>query len=120
MLAKRRKQKMAKAQKQIANASQTAKLLGVDPITVINWAKRGCPVISREPVGRKTRWVFDVSAVKEWRRLDLERRKKPRTEPMNPLPISKGLMMSKEDEIRFRRTMERLMRPSHKHPPQGS
>ncbi len=105
---------MAKARKtkrKTANASQMAKLLGVETQTVIRWAKRGCPVVSREPVGRKTRWVFDVAAVKEWRQQDLARREKPRAEFKNPLSLSKGLM-SKEEERRFRRTIEGFIRPS--------
>lgn len=104
--------KTRKMTRKTANASETAKLLGVDTTTVILWAKRGCPVVSRERVGRKTRWVFDVAAVKEWRRQDLARREKPHTEFKNPLSLPKDLM-SKEEERRFRRTIEGLIRPSN-------
>ena len=105
---------MAKARKtkrKTANASQISKLLGVATTTVIEWAKRGCPVVSREPLGRKTRWVFDVAAVKEWRQQDLARLEKPHTEFKKPLSLSKGLM-GKEEEYRFRRTIEGLIRPT--------
>lgn len=94
-----------------ANASEMAKLLEVHTGTVIEWAKRGCPVVSREPVGRKTRWVFDVAAVKEWRLQDVARLEKSRTEFKNPLSLPKDLM-GKEEETRFRRTIEGLIRPS--------
>ena len=103
--------KTRKTKRKTANASQMAKLLGVNTTTVIQWAKRSCPVVSQEPVGRKTRWVFDVAAVKEWRQQDLARREKPRIEFKNPLSLSKGLM-GKEEERRFRRTIEGLIKPS--------
>ncbi len=103
--------KHRKRTRKSANASETAKLLGVESSTVVDWAKRGCPVVSREPVGRKTRWVFDVAAVKEWRQEDLARREKPHTEFKKPLSLPKGLM-GKEEERRFRRTIEGLIRPT--------
>ena len=93
------------------NASEMAKLLGVATATVIKWVKRGCPVVSREPVGRKTRWVFEVAAVKKWRQQDLARYEKPHIEFKNPLSLSKDLM-GKEEELRFRRTIEGLIKPS--------
>ena len=108
-----KEQKVTKSRnrrRKTANASEIAKLLGVHTATVIEWAKRGCPVVSREPVGRKTRWVFDVAAVKEWRQQDLARRERPHTEFKNPLSLPKGLM-SEEEERRFRRTIEGLIRP---------
>ena len=94
-----------------ANASETAKLLGVETSTVLDWAKRGCPVASRRQVGRKTRWVFEITAVKEWRKQDLERRAKPRTVVKNPLSLSKSLM-EKDAERRFRHIIEGLLRPA--------
>ncbi len=103
--------KTRKIMRKTANASEMAKLLNVDTATVIKWAKRGCPVVSRELVGRKTRWVFDVAAVHEWRQQDLARREKPHTEFKNPLSLPKGLM-GREEERRFRRTIEGLIRPS--------
>ncbi len=103
--------KHRKRTRKSANASEIARLLGVETSTVIDWAKRGCPVVSQEPVGQKTRWVFDVAAVKEWRQEDLARREKPRTEFKKPLSLPKGLM-GKEEEHRFRRTIEGLIRPS--------
>ncbi len=109
-----RERKVTKTRKIVrktANASEIAKLLGVATATVIKWVKRGCPVVSQEPVGRKTRWVFNVAAVKKWRQQDLELREKPHSEFKNPLSLPKGLM-SKEEERRFRRTIEGLIRPS--------
>lgn len=103
--------KTRKIRRKTANASEMAKLLGVYTPTVIQWVKRGCPVVSREPAGRKTRWVFDVGAVKEWRQKDLLQREKLRTEYKNPLSIPKYLMANKEKR-RFRRTIEGLIRPS--------
>ena len=103
--------KTRKIRRKTASASEMAKLLGVDTATVIRWAKRGCPVVSRKPVGRKTRWVFDVAAVKKWRQQDLARREKPHTEFKTPLSLPKGLM-DKEEERRFRLTIEGLIRPS--------
>jgi len=103
--------KHRKRTRKSANASETAKFLGVEASTVIDWAKRGCPVVSQEPVGQKTRWVFDVAAVKEWRQENLARREKPRNEFKKPLSLPKGLM-GKEEEHRFRRTIEGLIRPS--------
>ncbi len=94
-----------------ANASEIAKLLGVETATVIDWARRGCPVVSRKRVGRKTRWVFDIAAVKEWRKKDLERRAKPRTVIKNPLSLTKSLM-GKDEERRFRRIFEGLLSPA--------
>ena len=93
------------------NASETAKLLGVEASTVIDWVKRGCPVASRKRLGRKTRWGFDIVAVKEWRKQDLEWRAKPRTVIKEPLSLSKGLM-GKDEERRFRRTIEGLLGPA--------
>ena len=103
--------KTRKTKRKTANASQMAKLLGVDTTTVIQWAKRSCPVVSQEPVGRKTRWVFDVAAVQEWRQQDLARLEKPQTEFKKPLSLSKGLM-GKAEERRFRSTIEALIRPA--------
>ena len=103
--------RLRKQTRKFANASETAKVLGVEASTVIDWAKRGCPVVSRKSVGRKTRWVFDVAAVTKWRQQDLERREKPRTEFKKPLSLPKGLM-GKEEERRFRRTIEGLIRPT--------
>lgn len=103
--------KLRKQTRKSANASETANLLGVEASTVIDWAKRGCPVVSRESLGRKTRWVFDVAAVKEWRQQDLARRDKPRIEFKKPLSLPKGLM-GKEEERSFRRSIEELIRPS--------
>ena len=104
---------MAKPRKRTqksANASEMAGLLGVEPSTVIVWAKRGCPVASRKRVGRKTRWVFDIAAVKEWRKQDLERREKPRIVIKNPLSLTKSIM-GKDEEHQFRRIMEGLLSP---------
>ena len=93
-----------------ANASETAKLLGVETSTVLDWAKRGCPVASRRRVGRKTRWVFEITAVKEWRKQDLERREKPRIVIKNPLSLTKSIM-GKDEEHQFRRIIEGLLSP---------
>lgn len=92
-----------------ANASEIAKLLGIETSTVIEWAKRGCPVVSRKRVGHKTRWVFDIAAVKEWRKQDLERREKRRTVIKNPLSLTKS-GMSKNEERRFKDLIEGLLR----------
>ena len=102
-MARTRKQK-----RKTANASETAELLGVNTTTVIGWVERGCPVVSRERVGRKTRWVFDVAAVKGWRKQDLARRKKPRRDIKDPLSLPNGLM-SKDQEDRFKRIIGGLL-----------
>ncbi len=104
---------MAKPRKRTqksANASEMAKLLAVEASTVIHWTKRGCPVASRKRVGRKTRWAFDIAAVKKWRKQDLERREKPRTVIKNPLSLTKGLM-GKTEERRFRLIIDGLLSP---------
>ncbi len=103
--------KLRKRREMSANASEIARLLGVETSTVIDWAKRGCPVASRKRVGRKIRWVFDIAAVKEWRKQDLERREKPRTVIKNPLSLTKN-GMSKIEERRFRHIIEGLLRPA--------
>ncbi len=103
--------KNRKIRQKTANASEIANLLGVATATVINWVKRGCPVVSRELVGRKTRWVFDVAVVEKWRQQDLALREKPHTEFKNPLSLPKDLM-GEEEGRRFRRTIEGLMKPS--------
>ena len=94
-----------------ANASEIAGLLGVETSTVIDWAKRDCPVASRKRVGRKIRWVFDIAAVKEWRKQDLERRKKRRAVIKNPLSLMKS-GMSKNEGRRFKHIIEGLLRPA--------
>ncbi len=50
-------------QRFLDDASETAKLLGVEASTVIDWAKRGGPVAARRRVGRNTGWVFDVASL---------------------------------------------------------
>ena len=107
---------MAKGRKRkgkTANATEMAKLLGVHMTTVVAWVDLGCPVVSRERVGRKTHWVFDVAAVKEWRNRELARREKPRADIKDPLSLP-NIFISKEQERRFRRIMEGLMRPADK------
>ncbi len=103
--------KVRKRKRKIANASQMARLLGVGTSTVIGWVERGCPVVSQERLRRKTRWVFDVAAVKKWRKRDLAQRQKPRPDIGDPLSLANGLM-SKDEEARFRRILERLIRPT--------
>ncbi len=103
--------KLRKRTEKPANASEIARLQGVETSTVIDWAKRGCPVASRKRVGRKTRWVFDIAAVKEWRNQDLERRAKRRTVIKNPSSLTKS-GMSKNEERRFRHIIEGLLRPA--------
>ena len=104
---------MAKSRKEArksANASEIAKLLEVHPATVASWPKRGCPVISQQRVGRKIRWVFDIAAVKEWRKQDLESRPKPLAEIKDPLSMTKGLMRE-DQERRFMGIMKGLVKP---------
>ena len=105
---------MAKARKRkrkTVNASETAEMLGVHTSTVIGWVHRGCPVVSKERVGRKTLWMFDMAAVKEWRKQDLARRDEPRTGITAPMSLPNGLM-SKEEKGRFRQIIEGLVRPT--------
>ena len=104
--------KARRLQRKTANASEIAKLLGVNTTTVLDWVKRGCPTALEERVGRKTHRVFDVAAVREWRKRDLARRKKPRTEVKKPLSLPRGLMSKKEDD-RFRRIFEGLLRSAN-------
>ncbi len=103
--------KLRKRTQKSANASEMAKLLAVEGSTVIDWTKRGCPVASRKRVGRKTRWVFDIAAVKEWRKQDLERREKRRTVIKNPLSLTKSGMRKNEGR-RFKHIIEGLLRPA--------
>ncbi len=104
--------KSPKRERTFANASDIAKLLGVDPATVVSWPKRGCPVVSQERLGRKTRWTFDIAAVQEWRKRDLERLAKPL--PViainDPLSMTKG-WVSDDQGRRFMGIMEGLVNP---------
>ena len=102
--------KVRKRKRETASALEMANLLDVHPTTVVGWVDRGCPVVSKERVGRKTRWVFDIAVVKEWRKGDLARREKPRADFNEPMSLQKDLM-SKKEEAQFSRIIEGLMSP---------
>ncbi len=100
--------KWRKQDLEFTNASEVAKILGVDNSTVIGWPNRGCPVVSRQVVGKKTRWQFDIVAVSKWRNQDLARLEKKRADIQNPLLLTSTVMRG-EEERRFKYIIERLV-----------
>lgn len=56
---------MARAEGRIVNQADLASILGVSPVTVRAWERKGCPVIERGARGRQA--SYNTAAVVQWR-----------------------------------------------------
>jgi hypothetical protein len=90
------------------NLTEVAAEFGVEASTVIAWVKRGCPYLSRDPVGKKTRWAFDINAVRIWRENDI--RRIGRDIPQPPLVIARPRVLD-ATEKKFQNILRGLLNP---------